>query len=207
MRADRRMKTVQSSVNALANQQRVPEALAPPVQGTNELRMHVDDTVSRILGQHGQQFTQQLGQHLGGMSAEMVRNMREHNGHLSEMLRHLARGQQQHQRQQQTMMALTNGGGAPPPPPGAGAATVNAAPPVQPEVFRFGEQAETDGSAPEPSKTKIQPRVLKPQARLQDAGAVTGSIQAMGRAAALLKRRTLPIQEQASASASASSGG
>ena len=75
MRADARMRTVQSSVDALASQPRVPEARAPPVQGTDEIRMHVDDTVSRILGQQGQQFTQQLGEHLGGLSAEMVRNL------------------------------------------------------------------------------------------------------------------------------------
>ena len=85
---------------------------------------------------------------------------------------------------------MMNAGGAPPP--------------VQPEVSRFGDRPATDQG--ESSKTKIQPRVLKPQARSQDTGATTGSIQAMGRAAALLKRRELPIQQQASASAGASAG-
>ena len=68
------MRTVQSSIEALANQPRVPEARAPPVQGTDELRMHVDDTAARILGEQGRQIGQ-LGQHLGGLSSEMVRNM------------------------------------------------------------------------------------------------------------------------------------
>ena len=93
LRMDSRMRTVQSSIDALATQPRVPEARAPPVQGTDELRMHVDDTASRILGHQGQQFGQ-LSQHLGGLTSEMVRNMREQNGHLSEMLHHLAQGQQ-----------------------------------------------------------------------------------------------------------------
>ena len=46
MRADSRVRTVQSNIDALANQPRVPEARAPPVQGTDELRMRVDDTAS-----------------------------------------------------------------------------------------------------------------------------------------------------------------
>ena len=50
LRADNRMRTVQSSIDALANQPRVPEVCAPLVQGTDELRMHVDDTAARILG-------------------------------------------------------------------------------------------------------------------------------------------------------------
>ena len=149
MRADSRMRTVQSSIDTLANQPRVPEARAPPTQGADEIRMHVDDTISRILGQQGQQIGQ-LGQHLGGLSSEMVRNLREHNGHLSELLQNLTRGQQEQQRQHQAMLALTNGG--PPPPPAAGAATVEP-PPVQPEVFRFGSTTGGDGDV---SRTKTK---------------------------------------------------
>ena len=49
-RADNRMRTVQGSIDAFANQPRAPEGRAPTPQGNDEIRMHVDDAVSRILG-------------------------------------------------------------------------------------------------------------------------------------------------------------
>ena len=87
--ADNRMRTVQGSIDALANQPRVPEARAPPTQCNDDIMMHVDDTVARILGEHGRQFNA-FGQHMSGLSGEMVRNLQEQNSHLSDMLRRLA---------------------------------------------------------------------------------------------------------------------
>ena len=52
----------------------MPEARAPPTQGNDEIRMHVDDTIARILGEHGRQFNA-FGQHMSGLSGEMVRNL------------------------------------------------------------------------------------------------------------------------------------
>ena len=84
--ADNRMRTVQSSIDALGNQSRVPEARAPPTQGNDEIRMHVDDTVAQILGRQFNEF----GQHLSGLSGEMVRNLQQQNSHWGDMLRRLA---------------------------------------------------------------------------------------------------------------------
>ena len=87
--ADNRMRMVQSNIDALANQPRVPEARAPPTHGNDDIRMHVDDIVARILGEHGRQSSA-FGQHMSGLSGEMVRNLQEQNSHLSDRLRRLA---------------------------------------------------------------------------------------------------------------------
>ena len=93
LRADSRMRTVQESMDALANQPRVPEARVPPTQGNEELRMHVDETAARILGQQSAQLGE-FGRRMGGFANELVRNLQKHSGHLSGMLRHLTQAAQ-----------------------------------------------------------------------------------------------------------------
>ena len=79
--ADNRMRMVHINIDALANQPRVPEARAPPTQGNNDKMMHMDDTVAQILGEHGRQSSASghaFGQHMSGLSGEMVRRNRPH---------------------------------------------------------------------------------------------------------------------------------
>ena len=61
------------SVGTLTNQQRVPEARVPAPQGDQELRMHVNDTVSIIIDDHIGQLGN-IGRHMGGLSDKPARN-------------------------------------------------------------------------------------------------------------------------------------
>ena len=224
MRADGRMRTVQESIDTLANQPRVPESRVLPTQGNEELRMHVDETAARILGQQSAQLGE-FGRHMGGFANELVRNLREHNGHLSGMLRHLTQASQGN-----PAAAIAQGNPPPPPPPPAAPAIAASGPnpppppaapavpasgpnppppPPAPSKFRFGSHGGADGDDPSRprARARVDLRAAKRQDRSLENMAVSQSAQTIGREAALEVRRQAQLANQEQAASAMDTSG
>ena len=136
--------------------------------------MHVDETAARILSQQSARLGE-FGRRMGGFANELVRNLREHNGHLSGMLRHLTQASQGN-----PAAAIAQGNPPPPPPPPAVLAggPNPPPPPPAPNIFRFGSHGKSSDDAVMPrARARADLRAAKKQDRSLENMAVSQSAQ------------------------------